>query len=33
MTGLLRPKGKLPTSISTSWSNLQTLGNAPDRIP
>ena len=32
-TGLLRPKGKLLTSISISWSNLQTLGNAPDRIP
>lgn len=32
-TGLLRPKGKLMTSIIVSWSNLQTLGTAPDRIP
>jgi hypothetical protein len=32
-TGLLRPRGKVLTTIQTSWLSLQTSGKAPDRIP
>jgi len=32
-TGLLRPQGRLITSIDTSWPSLGVDGKAPDRIP
>ena len=32
-TGLLRPQGRLITSVETHWSGLGFDGKAPDRIP
>jgi hypothetical protein len=32
-TGLLRPKGKLISTIMVSWKSLRLDGRAPDRIP
>ena len=31
--GLLRPQGRLITSVTCSWESLQVDGKAPDRIP